>query len=92
MKVRGDYFNSLLDTDDGVFHNKEMLVRLLKTSPHGEVVSAGGGNTGRRVLARPVLLFASTCRMRKGLFCSEKPLGSALCLDRFWGIEMRKVY
>eukprot|EP00752_Nemacystus_decipiens_P001972 g1896.t2 len=39
FKVRGDYFNSLLDTDDGVFHNKEMLMRLLKASPHGEVAA-----------------------------------------------------
>lgn len=60
-QVRGDYFNSLLDTDDGVFHNKEMLMRLLKASPQGEVVSAGGGKSGRRLLARSFLtLLGST--------------------------------
>ncbi|CAM9301679.1 unnamed protein product [Ectocarpus sp. 4 AP-2014] len=37
FKVRGDRFNSILDTADGVFHNREMLMRLLKASPNGEV-------------------------------------------------------
>lgn len=46
--MRGDYFNSLLDTADGKFHNREMLMRLLKASPNGEVVSMGGWSEGRQ--------------------------------------------
>ncbi|CAM9994730.1 unnamed protein product [Scytosiphon promiscuus] len=37
FKVRGDYFNSLLDSEDGVFHDRELLMRLLKASPNGVV-------------------------------------------------------
>ena len=38
-QVKGDFFYSLLDTDDGVFHNKDLLINLLKATPGGDAVS-----------------------------------------------------
>ncbi|CAM9228363.1 unnamed protein product [Hapterophycus canaliculatus] len=53
FKVRGDYFNSLLDADDGVFHDRELLMRLLKASPNGVVAepstTGSGGGDGAKV-------------------------------------------
>lgn len=37
FKVKGDFFFSLLDIEDGVFHNRELLLRLLSTTPDGDV-------------------------------------------------------
>lgn len=40
--MKGDFFFSLLDIEDGVFHNRELLLRLLATTPDGDVVRARG--------------------------------------------------
>eukprot|EP00904_Undaria_pinnatifida_P009806 jgi/Undpi1/5956/HiC_scaffold_2.g01230.m1 len=37
FKVKGDFFFSLLDKEDGVFHNRELLMRLLSATPGGDV-------------------------------------------------------
>lgn len=36
-------FFSLLDKDDGVFHNRDFLMKLLKATPGGDVVSTASG-------------------------------------------------
>lgn len=47
-QVKGDFFFSLLDIEDGVFHSRELLLRLLATTPDGDVVRARGTTTRLR--------------------------------------------
>lgn len=46
IQVKGDMFYSLLDTDEGIFHNRDFLMRILKATPGGDVVSAGNHGGG----------------------------------------------
>lgn len=59
--MRGDYFNSLLDTEDGVFRDRGMLMGLLKASPNEKVVSTDGAD---RASAAPRAAPVATLRTR----------------------------
>lgn len=78
MQVRGDYFNSLLDTADGTFHNREMLMRLLKASPTGEVVSMKERGVGSS--RRPVFHAGKGRSCGKSIYTPTVPCG-CLCIN-----------
>lgn len=63
--MRGDFFYSLLDSDDGVFHNRDFLMRLLNATPSGDVVSASG--VGGVITVLHVLATGTALRLSNGV-------------------------